>query len=82
MVAEDLLGDLIAAVIFLVLGFAFLFRPGLLTKHHIPKQGIRIVSGFVPNRRLLIIFKVLGTVCLLIGLIILLISFIIYRRGM
>jgi hypothetical protein len=79
MVVEDLLGDLIASAIFLVIGFAFLFDPGILTKHHIPKHGIKFLSAFIPNRRLMLIFRVLGIVCLSIGIIILIISYIIYR---
>jgi len=75
MVIDDPWGGFVLAFVFLIIGFAFRFKPGWISKHSFGRHGIKLATGFMPNKRIIIIMKFIGLAFLLMGLVALFLSF-------
>ena len=74
MVANDPWSGIVIGIVFLIVGFAFRFKPGWIARHSFSRHGFRILNAVVSNKRMIIILKFIGLAFLLMGFVAILIS--------
>jgi hypothetical protein len=74
MISEDPWAGFVLAAVFILIGFAFRFKPGWIAKDDYTKHGFGLASRIIPNRRLILILKFIGLAFLLMGFVAFVIS--------